>query len=107
VELESLPTGVKSVTLSQQAVQPGDALRVVGHRLDLDTLFNTTRGPVRQVGRLVNGYPWRGQKLAAGADAIIGQLPIEEGDSGGPVFNSKNEGVGMVSALRRQTPSAA
>ena len=107
IELDALPESVTALSLASTGVRLGDPLRVVGHRLDLETLFNTTTGPVRQTGRLANGYTWRGKTLAANADAIVGQLPIEEGDSGGPVFNAKGEVVGMASALRRQTPAAA
>ena len=107
IELDALPESVNALSLASTEVRLGDPLRVVGHRIDLETLFNITSGPVRQVGLLANGYTWRGKKLAANADAIIGQLPIEEGDSGGPVSNPRGEVVGMASALRRQTPSAA
>ncbi|MDB5312936.1 MAG: hhoA 1 [Gemmataceae bacterium] len=107
VELGSLPPGVKAIPFAASSARSGDPLRVVGHRLDLDTLWNVTTGPARQTGRLANGYSWRGRKLAVNADAIVGQLPVEEGDSGGPVVNARGELVGMVAALRRQTPTAA
>ncbi|MBP3953977.1 trypsin-like peptidase domain-containing protein [Gemmata sp. G18] len=107
VELESLPPGTKAVTFSTQPPQPGDLLRVIGHRLDLDTAWNMTTGPLRVCGTLTDGYFWRGKKLALGANAIIAQFPIEEGDSGGPVFNAAGEVVGMDCALRRSCPLAA
>lgn len=107
VELASLPRGARAIPLASKPAWPGDVHQVVGHRLDLDTLWNVTVGPVRQTGRLANGYTWRGRKLATNADALLGQWPIEEGDSGGPVVNVRGDLVGMVSALRRQAPSAA
>jgi S1-C subfamily serine protease len=107
VQLESLPPGTPAVTLSARAPRPGEVLRVIGHRLDLDTLWNVTAGPLRASGALADGYFWRGKKLAAGADVIVGQLPTEEGDSGGPVFDSRGAVVGLASALRRQCPLAA
>jgi S1-C subfamily serine protease len=107
VELESLPGGAKAVAFAPHAPNPGEPLRVVGNRLDLDTVWNVTTGPVRASGRLADGYFWRGKKLAANADVLIGQLPTEEGDSGGPVFDSRGELVGVASALRRQCPLAA
>jgi S1-C subfamily serine protease len=105
VELESLPPAVAAVRFAH--ARPGEWLTVIGHRMDLDTLWNVTTGPARATGRLADGYPWRGKKLAVNADVVIGQLPIEEGDSGGPVFNDRGEVVGMASALRRQAPLAA
>lgn len=107
VELDSLPAGASALKFAASMPCPGDPLRAIGHRIDLDTVFNFTSGSVRQAGRLANGYPWRGKKLAVNAEAILGQLPIEEGDSGGPVLDGQGEVVGMVSALRRQTPEAA
>ncbi len=107
VELESLPPGAKAVVVARGQPSPGDMLRVVGNRLDLETVFNLSIGPVRVNGRLADGYFWRGRKLATNAPVLIGQLPTDEGDSGGPVFNANGELVGMASALRRQCPEAA
>lgn len=107
VELESLPPGIRAVTFATTPAWPGDPVHVVGHRQDLDTLWNVTTGPVRQTGQLADGYHWRGKKLAVGADAVIGQWPTEEGDSGGPAFDAHGKLVGVVTALRRGTPLAA
>jgi S1-C subfamily serine protease len=107
LELDSVPAGVKAVTFAPTVPQPGDRLRVVGNRLDLETVFNLTAGPLRARGRLADGYFWRGRKLAKNAEVLIGQLPTEEGDSGGPVLNDRGELVGVASALRRQCPGAA
>ena len=107
LELESVPPGVKAVTFAPHPPRPGDTLRVVGNRLDLDLVWNMTTGPVRTVGRLTEGYFWRGKKLAVNAGVVIGQLPTEEGDSGGPAFDRRGELAGMASALRRQNPLAA
>jgi S1-C subfamily serine protease len=106
VEVATLPPGVQAVRLAPLP-PTGEVLHVVGNRLDLETLWNVTAGPVRTHGRLLEGYFWRGQKLAANAETIIAQLPIDEGDSGGPVFNTQGEVVGMATALRRQCPLAA
>jgi S1-C subfamily serine protease len=107
IELDSVPAGVKAATFAATLPLPGDPLRVVGNRLDLDTVFNLTAGPLRARGRLADGYFWRGRKLAANADALIGQLPTDEGDSGGPVLNERGQLVGVASALRRQCPGSA
>jgi S1-C subfamily serine protease len=107
VGLESLPPDVRAVPLAPHAPRPGEPLRLVGNRVDLDTLWNLTTGPVRAVGRLRDGYFWRGKKLAVDAEVFIAQLPTEEGDSGGPVFDSGGRLVGMATALRRQCPLAA
>jgi|SRR5579883_531096 len=107
MQLDALPPATKAITFATRVPSPSDELRVVGNRLDLDTVWNLTTGPLRATGKLTDGYFWRGKKLAANAPVLIGQLPIEEGDSGGPVFNPRGELVGMASALRRQCPLAA
>lgn len=107
LKLDSLPPQARAITWAAGPPRVGETVVVVGNRLDLDTLWNVTTGPVRACGRLTDGYFWRGQKLAVGAPVVIGQLPIDEGDSGGPVFNQRGELVGMACALRRQSPLAA
>lgn len=107
VQLESLPPGIRAVSFAPSPATTGENLRVIGNRLDLDTVWNLTTGTVRATGPLADGYFWRGKKLAENAETVIGQLPTEEGDSGGPVFNDRGELVGMASALRRDCPLAA
>lgn len=107
LELDSLPPGTRAAAFAPHPPCPGEPLHLVGNRLDLDTVFNLTVGPARTSGRLADGYFWRGKKLAVNAGVLIGQLPTEEGDSGGPVFDARGELVGMASALRRQCPLAA
>jgi S1-C subfamily serine protease len=107
VQLDALPPGAQAVTFAARVPRPGEPLRAVGNRLDLDTLWNVSTGPLRTSGLLTEGYFWRGRKLAENAPVLIGQLPIEEGDSGGPVFDSRGELVGMACALRRRCPLAA
>ncbi|MCS6866217.1 MAG: serine protease [Gemmataceae bacterium] len=107
LQLDHLPPQARAITWATQPAYVGETLAVVGNRLDVDTLWNRTTGPLRGAGRLAEGYFWRGQKLAVAAPVLIAQLPIEEGDSGGPVFNARGELVGMACALRRQCPLAA
>ncbi len=107
VQLDALPAGTRAVTLSSRAPAQGDTLRVIGHRLDLDTVWNETRGPLRARGPLTEGYFWRGKRLGTTAHVLLAQLPTEEGDSGGPVVDARGEVVGTCSALRRQCPLAA
>lgn len=107
LELESLPPGTTAATLAGSIPHPGDSLQMIGNRIDLETVWNGSAGPLRASGRLADGYFWRAKKLAANANVLIGQWPIEEGDSGGPVFDARGEVVAMVAALRRQAPLAA
>lgn len=107
VQLDALPPNARAVALSSRIPSQGDTLRVIGHRLDLDTVWNETRGPLRARGPLTEGYFWRGKKLGTNAHVLIAQLPTEEGDSGGPAFDARGEVTGVCSALRRQCLLAA
>lgn len=107
VQLDALPPNVRAASLSSRTPSQGDTLRVIGHRLDLDTVWNETRGPLRARGPLTEGYFWRGKKLGTNAHVLLAQLPTEEGDSGGPAFDARGEVAGVCSALRRQCPLAA
>ncbi|HEY8503509.1 MAG TPA: tetratricopeptide repeat protein, partial [Gemmataceae bacterium] len=79
----------------------------VGHRRDLPTLWNYTRGVVRQAGRDGAGYFWRGKELAAAARRVLVSSPINEGDSGGPLVNDRGELVGVLAAVRWQAPGVS
>ncbi len=107
IEVPALPAGTRALPLAERRPALGEAILGIGHRGDLDTLWNATVGCVRQRGKLADGYFWQSQKLAANLPALVLQSPIEEGDSGGPAVNGRGEVVGMIAALRRRTPLAA
>lgn len=107
VTLDSVPPSVTGLSLASDLPSPGDPLRSLGNRGDLDTLWNETAGSLRQTGRLTDGYFWRGRKLAANAPALVAQLPIAEGDSGGPILDREGRVVAVVSAVRHRTPSTS
>ncbi len=107
VELERLPAGAAAVRPAVGLPRPGEMLRAVGHRIDLSTLWNVSAGPARASGRSNQGYFAVGRKLAGDAPIILAQLPIDSGDSGGPVFNRQGEWVGLAAAVRRSAEPAA
>ncbi len=107
LELDSLPPGTPAVPLTDTPLSAGGRVVGFGHRADLETLWNVSPGVVRQTGRLADGYDWQGTLLAKDAPAVLLQLPVEQGDSGGPVVNARGELVAVVSGLRRQATLAA
>ena len=107
IEVPSLPAGTRALSIADSPVSLGQSVRSIGHRGDVDTLWNSTVGTVRQSGRLAEGYFWRAEKLAVDMPSLILQSPIEVGDSGGPVLDDRGGVVGMISALRRRVPLAA
>jgi Tfp pilus assembly protein PilF len=107
LEAVSLPDGVAELRLAADSPQPGEAVHAVGNRRDLDALWVYTAGDVCQVYRAQEGYPWQGTVLAKGARVVVAQLPINEGDSGGPVVNDRGELVAVAAAVRWQSQLAS
>jgi tetratricopeptide (TPR) repeat protein/S1-C subfamily serine protease len=107
IELPSLPDGVAALSLAADSPAPGESVHAVGNRRDLDALWVYTAGAARQVYRLSEGYPWQGTVLAKGARVVLAQLPINEGDSGGPVVNDRGELVAVAAAVRWQSQLAS
>lgn len=107
LELDSLPPNTPAIPLADSEVSVGQRVVAVGHRADLPTLWNVSDGVVRQSGKLADGYDWQGTLLAKDAPAVLLQLSVEQGDSGGPVLNARGELVAVVSGLRRQATLGA
>ncbi len=78
-----VPDDVKPATLATRSIEGGDALELVGlgggSTLDRMRHFSATASP-----------PSSGEKIFA-------DVPLLPGDSGGPVFNSDHEVVGIIS----------
>jgi len=107
VELDSLPDDAAALKLAPDRPQPGNEVHAVGNRRDLDELWGYTSGHVRQVCRTDEGYFWHGRQLARGAGIVLAEVPINEGDSGGPVVNARGDVVGVMSAVRWQASLAS
>jgi S1-C subfamily serine protease len=107
LELEALPANVPAIRWSLQPISLGEPLGSIGHQNDLPTLWNYTAGVLRASGEGQEGYFAGGHKLATNSRLLLAQLPIEVGDSGGPVFNRRGEFVGMIVAVRRSAAPAA
>ncbi|MCE9534132.1 MAG: trypsin-like peptidase domain-containing protein [Planctomycetes bacterium] len=105
VELEKLPSGIKALPLAENIPGAGQCVYSVGNRHDSDALWLFCTSEIRQVGRLTDGYFWRGKKLSADVPCLIAQSPILPGDSGGPLVNERCEVVGVISGFR-QAPQA-
>jgi S1-C subfamily serine protease len=107
VELDKLPEGIVAISLAEKAIGPGEIVHSIGNRHDAEALWLHTTGEVRQLGRLTDGYFWRGKKLATDVACLIAQSPIQPGDSGGALVNGHCEVVGVLSGGRWQAQTAA
>jgi S1-C subfamily serine protease/Tfp pilus assembly protein PilF len=99
IKVATLPKSAKTLPLASSPASPGDPVFLLGNRRDLDQLWCITSGHVRQSFRSDDGYPWRTERLAKGCRLLAVQAAINEGDSGGPVVNSRGELVGVAAAI--------
>ncbi len=99
IELVSLPKEVKAVKKSSSPVRPGQTLHLIGNPSKTGALWVYSFGKVRQTFQ----KSWQartgdGHILMLNAKVVETQLPINLGDSGGPVVNDKSELVAIVSS---------
>jgi tetratricopeptide (TPR) repeat protein/S1-C subfamily serine protease len=93
LEVDALPDGTEELTLGDSVPDPGERLHILGNPNSVESLWVYAGGNVRQLGRT---------KLDPAADAkevrvIVAQLPLSDGDSGGPVLDDRGRLVGVVS----------
>lgn len=99
VELASLPPGVTALPLAANGVGPGDRVHAVGNRYDTDLLWLRASGWVRRVEPLKDGYFTAGKQVAKAAWVVDARVPINEGDSGGPLLDGTGRVVGVAAAV--------
>lgn len=107
IRLDDMPADVFVMKLATTPAKVGDPCFSIGHRHDSDLLWNRTEGHVRQTGRLSEGYFWAGKKIGLELPILFVQSPIEAGESGAAILNTRGEVIGVVSAVSNRTPAVA
>jgi S1-C subfamily serine protease len=100
IQLTHLPRQAHAVKMASAQAMPGQDLHVIGNPGKTGSLWVYSFGKVRQVYT----KSWRaqtddGQMFNLRAKVVETQLPINPGDSGGPVVNDQSELVALVSSF--------
>ncbi len=97
LRLPFIPARVRAVPLAAASPRPGETIHALGNSgVEVDvfgqvrgSLWRYTKGPVRQVYRSQLGFTFNGR-------VVENQLPLNPGDSGGPMVNERGELVALV-----------
>lgn len=95
VELDRLPEGATAIPMAAESCGPGENVESIGNPGTTDALWVYTSGTVRSV------YQKTFRTGAGEHDfkVVETQAPINSGDSGGPVLNSKGELTAIAQAI--------
>jgi S1-C subfamily serine protease len=90
IKLASVPAGLHEMRLSARSARPGETLHAVGSSgFGFGTLWRYSKGEVRQV--YVKKFRCGEPPIEINARIVETQIPINQGDSGGPVLNGAGE----------------
>jgi serine protease Do len=90
------PPAMKALSMAAKSASPGSAVFTIGNDIG-GSLFHYSGGNVRQVYQDRWRFTRSGQQVEARTVEMT--VPINPGDSGGPILNQKGELVGINSAM--------
>ncbi len=99
LQADRLPASATALSLASSPAQPSDQVWALGNRYDSNALWVLAGGRVRTCRTLKDGYFSAGKQLARGARVVEARVPVNEGDSGGPLLNDRGEVVGVTAAV--------
>ncbi len=94
LKLERIPPGTTAIVLGEPAT-PGQEIHSIGNPGDIDALWVYSYGRVR-----ARYYRKFQSSQARQFQALDNQIPINPGDSGGPVLNNEGQLVGINQGAR-------
>jgi S1-C subfamily serine protease len=100
VQLSELPPDAQAVPLAPQSAAPGQTVHLIGNPATEPALWVYSYGKVRQVCHKV--YPCTtpdGYKVTLNCQAVLTTIPVNPGDSGGPVVNDRGELIGLAQSF--------
>lgn len=98
VQLDRVPEGAVAVEMAEQSTSPGEDVDSIGNPGTSDALWVYTSGTVRAVYK---------KQFRTGVGehefmVVETQSPINTGDSGGPVVDSKGKLIGIAQAIAKR-----
>ena len=98
IELEKLPKGIEAVEMADDSVTPGEDVQSIGNAGTTEALWVYSSGKVRAV------YQKQFRTGSGEHDFRVVETdsPINSGDSGGPVVNSKGQLVAITQAISKK-----
>ncbi len=94
IELERLPAGAKAMPLAASSAKPGETIFTIGNSgIAAGVLWRFMDGKVRQVYAGTKGLDTGVELIARFVEMTV---PINEGDSGGPLINGAGELVAIT-----------
>lgn len=101
IELPQLPPDARAVKLAAKTAKPGQLLHVIGNPSG-PALWVYSSGTVRSVfNKAWTAMTGEGKPMFLNARVVETQIPINPGDSGGPVVNDASELVAVVSSYNK------
>ncbi len=104
IELESVPSGVRPISIARQGVRPGQVVHAIGNSgVNDGTLWRYSKGEVRSVyQRKAKTLYGKGQEIDLDSKVVESQIPSNQGDSGGPLVNDRGELVAVTQGNKPQ-----
>jgi len=96
VQLDRLPPNTAAIPLARKSPRPGETVINIGNPGKVETTFSTTRGEVRGVGVVDMVVGGGDEVLRIKARMVSVTNPINPGDSGGPIINSRGYQVAVT-----------
>ena len=96
VQLEKLPPDTPALPLAKKSVRVGSKVMNIGNAGKVETTFNTADGSVRGVGIVDMIVGGGDEVLRIKARMVTVSIPINPGDSGGPVIDARGYQVAVT-----------